>query len=502
MATIVPTVKDIADKDLAEKFTEIENELDEARRALKLFRQDPEKDTAEAEYDAARKKVGALLNVQTTRIQTEFPATHAEEGKREISKMAGALQFELWKAYHEDLPPAGSVKIVALVAKNVYVKASSSVPAATAYDGTIKFSQLKELVTVYNGVKHPLIPLEFLTRYDEAVIASSSKDLPEKVKITTIRMVLKEVALKWHDNLRRKAELGYTRESSQMESWELYKEAFLKEFQAPVSYAEQNRIRSRLATEAKQLSGHGLLAACEEAAMAILADKPHTHLFQNERELLAINLFTTHCDALVRSKLANTNPAKQLTRSEVLLAIDMADMQREMARVSVNKTSVLLTELMSELGDGQAEALQAAFVHSGRGGGGRRPGGQGGDRGNSSNTGKCYYCEQVGHLKHECTKFKVEKPQEYQEYCTRRLANRQRGGRGRGGRRGGGPNNRNVAPVQASVAAVEVPEEPREQNKDEVTNRSETVATVHPSANLNGVLHDMFLHRPEPMLPL
>ena len=197
----------------------------------------------------------------------------------------------------------------------------------------------------------------------------------------------------------------------------------------------------------------------------------------------------------MRSKLANTDPSRKLTRREALLAIDMADMQREMARVSVNKTSVLLTELMSELGEGQAEALQAAFVQSGRGGGGgRRPGGQDGS------SGKCYYCQLTGHLKHECTKFKVEKPQEYQEYCTRRLANRQRGGRGRGGRRGGGQHSRPAAPVQANVAVVETTVDPPESSKEEA--KKETVATVHSTANMDGVIHDMFLHRPEPMLNL
>ena len=82
------------------------------------------------------------------------------------------------------------------------------------------------------------------------------------------------------------------------------------------------------------------------------------------------------------------------------------------------------------------------------------------------------------------------------------MANRQRGGRGRGGRRGGGQHNRNVAPVQANVAVVETPEEPKDTRKDDPKDKNETVATVQSSANMDGVLHDMFLHRPEPMLPL
>ena len=496
MAT-VPTTQDFADKDLAEAFEAIEDEFDNCRRLLKQFRREPEDDAKKTDYESARSNLGLLLNKVASDTAINFGASNPDAGKREEGAKAGKLHLYLLKQYHEDLPASGVVQVLALVDSKVYQKTTSSVPVAPSYDGTIKFSQLKELVTVYNGVKHPLVPVEFLTRYDEAIVASSSKDLPEQVKVSTIRMVLKDVALKWHDNVRRKAELGYVREKAQMEGWAQYKAAFLQEFQAPVSYAEQNRIRNRLASDAKSLSGHGLLAACEEAAMAILSDKPHNHLFQTERELLAINLFTTHCDALVRSKLANTDPAKQLNRSDVLLAIDMADTQREMARVSVNKTSVLLTELMSELGEQQTEALQAAFVQSGRGGGGgaRPPGG-------NRNSGKCYHCQLEGHLKHECTKFKVEKPQEYQEYCARRLANRQRGGRGRGGRRGGGQHNRNVAPVQANVAVGETPEEPKDTSKDDPKDKNETVATVQSSANMDGVLHDMFLHRPEPMLPL
>ena len=355
----------------------------------------------------------------------------------------------------------------------------------STFKGNIKYNQLKDLCTGYDGQKHPLIPNEFLRRYEQSLglSTSGSDTIPDDVKVSTIRLLLTKNALMWHDNHRRRADSGYLDSDEMMKSWDEYRKEFLKEFKSRVTFAEQQKIKARLAHDAKNLTDRPLLNACVEAALAITAEKPKNDTFRDERDFLTVDLFVSHCDALIRSKLATLAAGRQIKMIDVHMAIEQAETQRELAKNSQVRSSVLLAEL-EEPDD--VLAVQQPRARQG----GNRPGGD-----------ECFFCRKKGHMKHECRSFEAKHPDQFRTYNQRR--NALRNARQQRKPQGNAPNAgrfqpKGNAPFQAN--AVEVEPEKEEPAKEPETNEMPTVATVsNPEVNFDGVVHQVFAHRPGPM---
>ena len=368
-----------------------------------------------------------------------------------------------------------------------------STVSGSTFKGNIKYNQLKDLCTGYDGTKHPLVPNEFLRRYEQSLGLSTSglsgtDSIPDDVKVSTIRLLLTKNALMWHDNHRRRADSGYLDSDEMMKNWAKYQQEFLREFKSRVTFAEQQKIKARLAHDAKNLTDRPLLNACVEAALAITAEKPKNDTFRDERDFLTVDLFVSHCDALIRSKLANLASGRQIKLLDVHMAIEQAETQRELAKNSQVRSSVLLAEL-EEPDD--VLAVQPSRARQGQGGNqNNRPGGD-----------DCFFCHRKGHMKFECRSFEAKHPDQFRTYNQRR--NALRTARQQRKPQGNAPNAgrfqpKGNAPFQAN--AVEVEPDKEEPAKEPENNEMPTVATVsNPEVNFDGVVHQIFAHRPGPM---
>ena len=104
-------------------------------------------------------------------------------------------------------------------------------------------------------------------------------------------------------------------------------------------------------------------------------------------------------------------------------------------------------------------------------------------------------------MKHECRSFEAKHPEQFRTYNQRR--NTLRNARQQRKPQGNAPNAgrfqpKGNAPFQAN--AVEVEPEKEEPAKETETNEMPTVATVsNPEVNFDGVVHQVFAHRPGPM---
>ena len=407
------------------------------------------------------------------------------------------LDFTMVAILQAEWTDAESMQNKFKLAKNIPVIDVKFDPLSVSgsnFKGNIKYNQLKDLCAGYDGQKHPLIPKEFLRRFEQALGLSTSgtsgtDDIPDEVKVSTIRLLLTKNALMWHDNQRRRADNEYPEAVDMMKDWEMYKREFLKEFRSRVTFAEQQKIKARLAHDAKNMTDRPLLNACTEAALAITAEKPKIDTFRQERDYLIVDLFVSHCDALIRSKLANLASGRQIELRDVHIAIEQAETQRELAKNSQVRSSVLLTEL-----EDHDDVLAVQPPRPRPGGSNNRPGGD-----------DCYFCRKKGHMKFECRSFESKQPEQFRAYNQKR--NALRAARQQRNAKGNAPNNgrfqpKGNAPFQANVVEAEADKDaaaPEATGGEEIS----TVATVsNPEVNFDGVVHQVFGHRPGPMSPL
>ena len=488
------------EQDWKDKLTALSNYRREVEDAVYHLKGDPRSQVNAEAYK--RRREAFLRHLDEVRDKVTDSAREAADTEDEVEAVAkfrvvnvlntilDATQAAVRDAEWIDVEDMQHKFKIALNIPVVDVKHTPLNVSGTAFKGNIKYNQLKDLCAGYDGVKHPLIPSEFLRRYEQSLTLSTSTQeaIPDEVKISTIRLLLSKNALMWHDNQRRRADNEYPDAVDMMKAWKSYQVAFLKEFKSRVTFAEQQKIKARLASDAKNLTDRSLLNACTEAALAIMAEKPTGETFRAERDNTTVDLFVAHCDALIRSKISNLAAGRQIDLKDVHAAIEQAELQRELAKSSQARSSVLLAEL--EENDG-VFAVQ--------------PGRQRGTRPVQGTD--CFFCKKSGHQKWQCRSFESKHPEQFKTYNQRR-ANLQ-AARAQRGQRASGNNprpqfpNKTGTPFQANAVELDdtnKDERPAENTGEEVS----TVATVSHDTNVNfdGVVHQLFTHRPGPMSSL
>ena len=278
----------------------------------------------------------------------------------------------------------------------------------------------------YNGEKAVFKPQQYLLRFESALQRQvQTGSITSATTIALFKMLLVEGARSWHELLEARALYGDPTAKAALDDWTVYKAQFLRKFVLPVTTYEQERLKTKLASEVRGLAGdqEAIFGACERTSFAIHSDKPVDTTSETARRSTTVELFLKYCDSAIKTQLARiTLGSGIITYDNITQAINIVRAFRDMSKMSVSRggVSAVTTDENADAHAGD-DATEVAAVQS--------QAKKKKKKKNAENTttskddavqkGLCFFCRESGHLKAYCPTFKAEKPEEFKKFRAR-----------------------------------------------------------------------------------
>ena len=276
----------------------------------------------------------------------------------------------------------------------------------------------------FNGEKAVLKPQQYLMRFESAVKRQvQSGQITSVSTIALFKMLLTDTARSWHELVEMRALHGDVTSKTALEDWAVYKQQFLDQFALKVSAFEADKIKTKLASEVRNLSGDQelIFMACERASYSIHSEKQNDNASVEARRATTVELFLKYCDAAIKTQLARiTLGSSIITYENIRTAIEIVKAYREMSKMSISRGGVSAVTAQTECTDALDgdEAAEVSAVHNQTKKKKKKKNAEGAaaNRDDAVAKGLCFFCKSSGHVKAYCPTFKANKPEEYKKF--------------------------------------------------------------------------------------